>query len=172
MVPKLRSKPNTRARVQRAPTKFSDLDVTPSRPGEKLHPPKNDRKDLLSSQANADDCYPDNHDVGDSFIDDTQDIKNTGPFAWVLDNFSLSARVAQMGSIRQDGLFLWDTETLWKGISSHGTLYSYLKGNEYKDLMGAWDWNLVAGTTTLLNQLKCQASQVKYYGLKDFVVCK
>jgi hypothetical protein len=55
----------------------------------------------------------------------------------VLDNFSLSARVAQMGSIRQDGLLLWDTETLWKGICSHGTLYSYLKGNEYKNIMGA-----------------------------------
>lgn len=51
----------------------------------------------------------------------------------------------------------------------HGTLYSYVKGNEYKDIMGAWDWNLVPGTTTLLNQPKLQASQVKYYGLKDFV---
>jgi hypothetical protein len=50
-----------------------------------------------------------------------------------------------------------------------GTLYSYVKGNEYKDIMGAWDWNLVPGTTTLLNQPKLQASQVKYDGLKDFV---
>lgn len=72
----------------------------------------------------------------------------------VLDNFSLSARVTQMGSIRQDGPFLWDTETLWKGICSHGTLYSYVKGNECKDIVGAWDWNLVPGTTTLLNQPK------------------
>ncbi|KAL7973172.1 family 8 polysaccharide lyase, partial [Trichoderma sp. SZMC 28014] len=51
----------------------------------------------------------------------------------------------------------------------HGTLYSYVKGNEYKDIMAAWDWNLVPGTTTLLNQPKLQASQVKYFGLKDFV---
>lgn len=50
-----------------------------------------------------------------------------------------------------------------------GTLYSYVKGNEYKDIMAAWDWNLVPGTTTLLNQPKLQASQVKYDGLKDFV---
>ncbi|CEJ80059.1 hypothetical protein VHEMI00264 [[Torrubiella] hemipterigena] len=33
-----------------------------------------------------------------------------------------------------------------------GTLFSYVEGNEYKDIMGAWDWNLVPGTTTLLNQ--------------------
>lgn len=32
-----------------------------------------------------------------------------------------------------------------------GTLFSYVEGNEYKDIMGAWDWNLVPGTTTLLN---------------------
>ncbi|KAL7936407.1 polysaccharide lyase family 8 protein [Trichoderma chlorosporum] len=50
-----------------------------------------------------------------------------------------------------------------------GTLYSYVQGNEYQDIMGAWDWNLVPGTTTLLDQPKLNASQVKYYGLKDFV---
>ncbi|KAF3070004.1 Chondroitinase-AC [Trichoderma lentiforme] len=50
-----------------------------------------------------------------------------------------------------------------------GTLYSYVKGNEYKDIMAQWDWNLVPGTTTLLNQPKLQATQVKYDGLKDFV---
>ncbi|PNP46870.1 hypothetical protein TGAMA5MH_01823 [Trichoderma gamsii] len=83
MVPKLRSKPNTRARVQRAPTKFSELDVTPSRPGEELHPsPKNDKENLPPSRANADDCFPDDRNTGDSFLDDTQDITNTATFAW------------------------------------------------------------------------------------------
>ncbi|KAH6609841.1 polysaccharide lyase family 8 [Trichoderma cornu-damae] len=50
-----------------------------------------------------------------------------------------------------------------------GTLYSYVKGTEYKDIMAAWDWNLVPGTTTLLNQPTLQASQVKYDGLREFV---
>ncbi|KAM0487131.1 hypothetical protein ACHAPX_000400 [Trichoderma viride] len=83
MVPKLRSMHNTRARVQRAPTKFSELDVTPSRPGEELHPPsKNDKENLPPSQAIADDCFPDDHEIGDPFFDDTQDITNMASFAW------------------------------------------------------------------------------------------
>lgn len=83
MAPKLRNKPNTRARVQRAPTKFSELDVTPSRPGEQHHPPsKKHKENLPLSQANADECYLDDYDGGESYFDDTQDITNTASFAW------------------------------------------------------------------------------------------
>ncbi|POR31381.1 Chondroitinase-AC [Tolypocladium paradoxum] len=50
-----------------------------------------------------------------------------------------------------------------------GTLFSYVEGNEYKDIMGAWDWNLVPGTTTLLNAPKLASSNVGQVGKRDFV---
>lgn len=50
-----------------------------------------------------------------------------------------------------------------------GTLYSYVTGGEYKDIMGAWDWNLVPGTTTLLNHPHLNSSVVGVEGLRDFV---
>jgi hypothetical protein len=50
-----------------------------------------------------------------------------------------------------------------------GTLFSYVEGNEYKDIMGAWDWNLVPGTTTLLNHAKLSASASANLGKLDFV---
>lgn len=50
-----------------------------------------------------------------------------------------------------------------------GTLFSYVEGNEYKDIMDAWDWNLIPGTTVLLDYPKLSSSIVKYNGKKDFV---
>ncbi|KND87076.1 Chondroitinase-AC [Tolypocladium ophioglossoides CBS 100239] len=50
-----------------------------------------------------------------------------------------------------------------------GTLFSYVEGNEYKDIMGAWDWNLVPGTTTLLNTPKLTSSNISQVGKRDFV---
>ncbi|OAQ70801.1 polysaccharide lyase family 8 protein [Pochonia chlamydosporia 170] len=50
-----------------------------------------------------------------------------------------------------------------------GTLFSYVEGNEYKDIMGAWDWNLIPGTTTLLNHPKLSASASANLGKNDFV---
>lgn len=61
-----------------------------------------------------------------------------------------------------------------------GTLFSYVEGNEYKDIMGAWDWNLVPGTTTLLNQPDLHnlpptknvtglVDYIKHNGTKEFV---
>lgn len=83
MVPKLRTRPNTRAKVQRAPTRFNELDITPSRPSEEHHPPsKNNKENLPLSQAHTDECYLDDHDVGDSFFDETLDITNAASFAW------------------------------------------------------------------------------------------
>jgi hypothetical protein len=50
-----------------------------------------------------------------------------------------------------------------------GTLFSYVQGNEYNDIMGAWDWNLVPGTTTLLNVPKLSTSASANLGKKNFV---
>ncbi|EFY99471.2 glycosaminoglycan (GAG) polysaccharide lyase [Metarhizium robertsii] len=50
-----------------------------------------------------------------------------------------------------------------------GTLFSYVEGNEYKDIMGAWDWNLIPGTTTLLNHTRLSAGASANVGKKDFV---
>lgn len=49
-----------------------------------------------------------------------------------------------------------------------GTLFSYVEGNEYRDIMAAWDWNLIPGTTVLLDYPKLQASTVKFAGKRDF----
>lgn len=50
-----------------------------------------------------------------------------------------------------------------------GTLFSYVEGNEYNDIMGAWDWNLVPGTTTLLNHPKLAINASANLGKSDFV---
>lgn len=50
-----------------------------------------------------------------------------------------------------------------------GTLFSYVEGDEYKDIMGAWNWNLVPGTTTLLNNPKLSPSTASSLGKTDFV---
>ncbi|KAL6863621.1 polysaccharide lyase family 8 protein [Trichoderma novae-zelandiae] len=81
--------------------------------------------------------------------------------SFVLTNKMISTRSANSESVNGANPYAYHM--------GQGTLYSYVKGTEYKDIMGAWDWNLVPGTTTLLNQPKLQASQVKYDGLKDFV---
>ncbi|ETR98059.1 polysaccharide lyase family 8 protein [Trichoderma reesei RUT C-30] len=80
---------------------------------------------------------------------------------FVLTNKMLSTRSANSESVNGANPYAYHM--------GQGTLYSYVTGTEYKDIMGAWDWNLVPGTTTLLDQPKLQASQVKYDGLKDFV---
>ncbi|PON29069.1 hypothetical protein TGAM01_v202177 [Trichoderma gamsii] len=128
MVPKLGSKPNTRARVLRAPTKVSELDVTPSSESSLSLSIKpsfrkgygNDRviRVQIRREQNIQKVK-----MGSTHQDDPS-CRLLDNRIMVLDNFPLSARVAQMGSIHQDGPFLWDTETLWKGICSDGTLYS------------------------------------------------
>ncbi|KAJ6440589.1 polysaccharide lyase family 8 [Purpureocillium lavendulum] len=50
-----------------------------------------------------------------------------------------------------------------------GTLFSYVTGNEYEDIMAAWDWNLVPGTTTQLNIPKLAGGNAGNSGKKDFV---
>lgn len=50
-----------------------------------------------------------------------------------------------------------------------GTLFSYVEGTEYRDIMGAWDWNLVPGTTALLNKPKLSANASANVGKNGFV---
>lgn len=50
-----------------------------------------------------------------------------------------------------------------------GTLFSYVAGNEYKDIEAMWDWNLIPGTTVLLDHPGLTSSIVGYKGKKTFV---
>lgn len=50
-----------------------------------------------------------------------------------------------------------------------GTMFSYVRGDEYKDIMHAWDWNLIPGTTALLNQPRLSKNASENLGKKDFV---
>ncbi|KAJ8508557.1 hypothetical protein ONZ45_g9168 [Pleurotus djamor] len=52
---------------------------------------------------------------------------------------------------------------------SDGTLYTYLQGNEYEDIAGAWDWNLIPGTTTDFGATPLDCSHTKFTGIESFV---
>lgn len=50
-----------------------------------------------------------------------------------------------------------------------GTLFSYVDGTEYKDIMAAWDWNLIPGTTVVRNVPDLTKTGPTYHGKTDFV---
>ena len=50
-----------------------------------------------------------------------------------------------------------------------GILYLHASGHEFVNLYGAWDWNLVPGTTTLLNHSRLDPANESYIGLRSFV---
>jgi hypothetical protein len=50
-----------------------------------------------------------------------------------------------------------------------GTLYTYLRGNEYEDIAAAWDWNLIPGTTVDYGATPLNCSQAQWNGLESFV---
>lgn len=52
---------------------------------------------------------------------------------------------------------------------SDGTTYTYNLGNEYEDIAGAWDWNMIPGTTVDYNATVLQCSTVNAVGLDPFV---
>ncbi|KAJ8502797.1 hypothetical protein ONZ45_g11431 [Pleurotus djamor] len=52
---------------------------------------------------------------------------------------------------------------------SDGTVYTYLQGNEYEDIAGAWDWNLIPGTTTDFGATPLDCSHTKFTGIEGFV---
>ncbi|ORX36761.1 chondroitin AC/alginate lyase [Kockovaella imperatae] len=50
-----------------------------------------------------------------------------------------------------------------------GTLFTYISGEEYLDIMDAWDWNLIPGTTALLNFPTLGPENVDQSGKRDWV---
>ena len=50
-----------------------------------------------------------------------------------------------------------------------GSMFSYVTGTEYRDIMDAWDWDLVPGTTVLLNKPRHDAKLVGVQGKTTFV---
>ncbi len=52
-----------------------------------------------------------------------------------------------------------------------GTLFSYVNGYEYRDIQNAWDWNLIPGTTVLLDDEKVprNSSKIGVTGNMSFV---
>lgn len=52
---------------------------------------------------------------------------------------------------------------------SDGTTYTYIIGNEYEDIAGAWDWNMVPGITVDYNATLLQCSTVNAVGMDPFV---
>ncbi|KAG0708897.1 polysaccharide lyase family 8 protein [Suillus ampliporus] len=52
---------------------------------------------------------------------------------------------------------------------SDGTVYTYLHGNEYEDIVAAWDWNLIPGTTVDYNATALDCTHTQYTGKETFV---
>ncbi|KAI0094643.1 polysaccharide lyase family 8 protein [Irpex rosettiformis] len=52
---------------------------------------------------------------------------------------------------------------------SDGTVYTYLKGDEYEDIEAAWDWNLIPGTTVDYNATALTCGQASFVGRESFV---
>ncbi len=52
---------------------------------------------------------------------------------------------------------------------SDGTLYTYVKGNEYEDIAAAWDWNLIPGITVDYKVAALNCSHTQFLGLHAFV---
>lgn len=50
-----------------------------------------------------------------------------------------------------------------------GSLFTYASGSEYRDIQAAWDWNLVPGTTSLLNLPSLNTARAQLRGVKNFV---
>ncbi|EAU93014.2 chondroitin AC lyase [Coprinopsis cinerea okayama7 len=52
---------------------------------------------------------------------------------------------------------------------SDGTLYTYLRGNEYTDISAAWDWDLIPGTTVDYRNTLLHCSGATVTGRESFV---
>ncbi|TFK95679.1 polysaccharide lyase family 8 protein, partial [Pterulicium gracile] len=50
-----------------------------------------------------------------------------------------------------------------------GTRYTYVHGAEYEDIFGAWDWNLIPGTTTDYGATPLSCNQLHHEGIESFV---
>ncbi|KAG6850521.1 hypothetical protein H0H93_012522 [Arthromyces matolae] len=52
---------------------------------------------------------------------------------------------------------------------SDGTVYTYLRGDEYEDISAAWDWNLIPGTTVDYGATDLNCNQTQFTGIETFV---
>ncbi|KAG6879694.1 hypothetical protein C0992_012541 [Termitomyces sp. T32_za158] len=52
---------------------------------------------------------------------------------------------------------------------SDGTVYTYLRGDEYEDISAAWDWNLIPGITTDYGATILNCDHTQYSGVENFV---
>ncbi|EJF66671.1 galactose mutarotase-like protein [Dichomitus squalens LYAD-421 SS1] len=52
---------------------------------------------------------------------------------------------------------------------SDGTVYTYMEGTEYGDIAGAWDWNLIPGTTTNYAATKLDCGSTQFTSGEAFV---
>ncbi|KAF7727850.1 hypothetical protein EC973_006963 [Apophysomyces ossiformis] len=52
---------------------------------------------------------------------------------------------------------------------SDGAIFNYVSGDEYVDVFGAWDWNLVPGTTVHYNTTPLSCNETQWTGLEPFV---
>jgi hypothetical protein len=52
---------------------------------------------------------------------------------------------------------------------SDGSIFSYIDGDEYVDVFGAYDWNLIPGTTVDYGATPLNCNQTQYYGNTSFV---
>ncbi|KAI0651821.1 chondroitin AC/alginate lyase [Trametes meyenii] len=50
-----------------------------------------------------------------------------------------------------------------------GTLYTYLRGNEYEDIAAAWDWNLIPGITNDYGATPLSCDHEQFTGKEAFV---
>lgn len=50
-----------------------------------------------------------------------------------------------------------------------GTLWSYVTGNEYKDIQAGWNWHLIPGTTAYLNAPPLTSAIVGVTGVQNYV---
>ncbi|KIO26601.1 polysaccharide lyase family 8 protein [Tulasnella calospora MUT 4182] len=50
-----------------------------------------------------------------------------------------------------------------------GVVFNYVSGTEYEDVAGAWDWNLIPGTTTAYGATPLTCDQTEWDGKESFV---
>ncbi|KLT39175.1 polysaccharide lyase family 8 protein [Cutaneotrichosporon oleaginosum] len=54
-------------------------------------------------------------------------------------------------------------------LLGQGTLFSYVTGNEYKDIQAGWDWHLIPGTTSILRAAPLRSDRVEFMGKLSYV---
>lgn len=52
---------------------------------------------------------------------------------------------------------------------SDGTVYNYIRGDEYEDIFAAWDWNLIPGTTVDYGATPLACATARKTGTQPFV---